>query len=188
MKRITITIAAIIMMMPLFGQTWKLDKAHGKLGFTVTHLMISEVEGWFKSFDITVSSSKADFTDAVITLTADISSINTDNDYRDNSLKSDKFFDAAKFPTFTFKSTSFTRVDDKKYKLAGQLTMHGITKPVTLDVVYNGTITNPMNKQPVAGFKLTGKVKRTDFGVGESSSAIVSDDVAILANVEITRQ
>lgn len=188
MKKIALVFAAFIFSLPLFAQTWKLDKAHGKLGFTVTHMMISEVEGWFKNFDVTVTASKADFTDAAITLTADVNSINTENDYRDKDLKSPHFFDAAKFPTLTFKSTSFKKVDEKNYKLTGELTMHGVSKTVTLDVVYNGTIVNPMNKLPVAGFKITGKLKRSDFGVGDSGTSVVGDEISILANVEITKQ
>ena len=109
MKRITMIIMAVMVSMATFAQAWNLDKAHAKLGFTVTHLMVSDVEGWFKTFDATLTSSKDDFSDAVITLTADVKSINTENDKRDEHLKSPDFFDAAKYPTLTFKSKSLTR-------------------------------------------------------------------------------
>jgi len=181
-------IAALMISMATFAQTWNLDKSHAKLGFTVTHLMVSDVEGSFKSFDVTLTSSKDDFTDAVITLTADVNSINTDNDKRDAHLKSPDFFDASKFPTLSFKSKSFKHIDGKNYKLTGDLTMHGVTKPVTLDVVYNGTITHPMSKKLIAGFKVSGTFKRSDFGVGGAMTGVVSDEVTLIANAEFVKQ
>ena len=188
MKRTFIFSLAIMAAISVGAQNWALDKNHAKLGFVVTHLLVSDVEGKFKNFDINVTAAKDDFTDAVIGLTADINSINTDNDYRDNDLKSEKFFDAAKFPSLSFKSTSITKVDAKNYKLNGNLTMHGITKPVVLDVVLNGVVQNPMSKKSVAGFKIKGVVKRSDFGIATSfPTSIVSDEVTIDANVELNK-
>ena len=171
-----------------FAQTWNLDKSHAKLGFTITHLMISDVEGTFKTFDVTLTASKEDFSDAAISLTADVNSINTDNEKRDAHLKSADFFDAAKYPSLSFKSKSFTQVSGKNYKLTGDLTMHGVTKTVTLDVVYNGTITHPMNKKLVAGFKISGTIKRSDFGVGGAMTGVLSDEVTLIANAEFVKQ
>lgn len=186
MKKVTLTAAIVFATLTTFAQGWAMDKAHSRLSFNVTHLMVSDVEGKFKSFDVSVTSSKDDFTDAVIELSADISSVNTDNDYRDNDLKGAGFFDAAKFPTLNFKSTSLTKIDAKKYKLKGNLTIHGITKPAELDVVFNGTFQNPMNKKTVAGFRIKGTIKRKDFGVGaDFPTAVVSDEVEIDANVEL---
>jgi polyisoprenoid-binding protein YceI len=187
MKRITMMMAAIMISAATFAQSWTLDKAHAKLGFSITHLMVSDVEGTFKTFDITLNSSKDDFSDAVITLTADINSINTDNDKRDAHLKSPDFFDAAKFPSLSFKSKSFTKVSGKNYKLTGDLTIHGVTKTVTLDVVYNGTITNPMSKKLVSGFKISGTIKRSDFGVGGAMTGVLSDEVTIIGNAEFDK-
>jgi len=188
MKKITLTAAIVFTAFTTFAQGWAMDKAHSRLNFNVTHLLVSDVEGKFKNFDVSVTSSKDDFTDAVIELSADISSINTDNDYRDNDLKSPNFFDATKFPTLSFKSTSFTKVDGKNYKLKGNLTIHGVTKPVELDVVFNGTSQNPMNKKTVAGFRIKGNIKRKDFGVGDNTpNAVVSDEVEIDANVELDK-
>ena len=187
MKKLNILVVALLAAGVASAQTWSLDKAHAKLGFVTTHLLISEVEGNFKSFDATVTSTKDDFSDAVIELTADVASINTDNEGRDKHLKSPDFFDAEKFSTLSFKSKSFTKVDGKKYKLTGDLTMHGITKQVTLDVVYNGTITHPFNKKPVAGFKITGTIKRSDFSVGSVPAAVVSDDIVISGNAEFIK-
>lgn len=185
----TLTLFSAIMFASLAAsaqQVWKADKAHSKLGFTVTHLLVSDVDGKFKTFDITVTSSKDDFTDAVIEVTADVNSVDTDNDNRDGDLKSPKFFDAAKFPALSFKSTSFTKVDGKNYKLKGNLTMHGITKPVELDVIFNGVIEHPMSKKPVAGFKIKGTIKRKDFDIASGfPTAVVSDEVELDANVEL---
>ena len=188
MKKALLTFAISTASILTYAQTWTLDKAHAKLRFTVTHLMVSDVDGLFKSFDVKITSSKDDFTDAVIELTADINSINTENDYRDNDLKSEKFFDAAKFPTLSFKSTSIQKIDTKNYKLSGNLTMHGVTKPIVLDAILNGTVVNPMSKKTVAGFKIKGLVNRTDFGIAPSfPTAVVSDEVAITANIEIDK-
>lgn len=188
MKKTLILSFVMMAAVALNAQTWSLDKAHAKLGFTVTHLLVSDVEGKFKNFDVTVVSAKDDFTDAQVTVTGDVNSINTENDYRDNDLKSDKFFDAQKFPTLTFKSTGITKIDAKNYKLSGNLTMHGITKPIVLDMVLNGVIQNPMNKKTVAGFKIKGSLNRTDYGIASSfPTSVVSDEVAIDANVELNK-
>ncbi|MEO6838799.1 MAG: YceI family protein, partial [Ginsengibacter sp.] len=118
--------------------TWTNDKMHSKLTFTVTHLMVSDVDGLFKNFDVTITSSKADFSDAVFDLSADVSSINTEVDMRDNDLKSPNFFDAATYPKITFKSTSIMPNGQNKYTLTGNLIMHGVTKLVTMDLWYRG--------------------------------------------------
>src|SRR5687767_7534789 len=103
MKKAYSIVAMLLVTSSVFAQTtWTVDKAHSKLGFSVTHMMISEVDGTFNSFDAKIVSSKEDFSDATIELTADINSIDTNNEGRDNHLKADDFFDAAKYPTFTF--------------------------------------------------------------------------------------
>jgi polyisoprenoid-binding protein YceI len=192
MKKIaTITIVAVMAILFAFksveNATWSLDKAHAKLGFTVTHLMVSDVEGWFKTFDAKVTSSKEDFSDAVAEMTADINSINTENEMRDKDLKSPSYFDAVKYPFITFKSKTFIKVDDKNYKVTGDLTMHGITKTVELNAICR-LGTNPKSKQTIAGFKITGMIKRSDFGIGKSMpSEMVGDDISILANAEFIK-
>lgn len=191
-KFATISIAAVMAVLFSFktteDATWSLDKAHAKIGFTVTHLMVSDVEGWFKTFDAKVTSSKEDFSDAVAEMTADAGSINTDNEQRDKHLKSADFFDVVKYPVITFKSKTFKKVDDKNYKVTGDLAMHGITKTVELDAVCR-LGTNPNSKQTVAGFKITGKIKRSDFGIGKSMpSEMVGDEVSIVANAEFIKK
>lgn len=170
-----------------FAQTWSLDKSHAGLSFTITHMMISDVDGKFKSFDAKVTSSKADFSDAVFELTAEASSINTDNDMRDGHLKGADFFDVEKFPKVAYKSTSFKKVADKKYVLLGNLTMHGVTKPVTLNVTLNGPVENPRSKKQMIGLKAIGTVKRSDFGISTMPEAALSNEIEIRANGEFVK-
>ena len=167
---------------------WSLDKSHAKLRFSVSHMMLSEVEGAFNSFDVKMISTKEDLSDAQIELTADVNTIDTDNPDRDGHLKKPDFFDAAKFSTLTFKGKSFRKASGKNYKLSGDITMHGVTKPVTLDVIYNGTAVNPHSKKTMAGFKVTGTLKRSDFAVGKDTpSAMVGDEITITSNFEMTK-
>lgn len=190
MKHLILTPAVLLLALTAYAQTWTVDKAHSKVGFTVTHLLLSEVDGNFKTFDAKITATKPDLSDAVFDLTADVKSIDTDNDRRDGDLKSEKWFDAAKYPTLTFKSSSFKKVEGKKYQAIGDLTMHGVTKPVTLDVTMNGPVTNesPRGKQEKVGFKVSGTLKRSDFGVGSAPVAVVSDEVEIRANGEFAKQ
>lgn len=188
MKKATIIAALLILSAATFAQTWTVDKAHSRIGFNFTHLAVSELGGTFNSIDAKITSSKPDFTDAVVEFSADINSINTDNEQRDKHLQTADFFDAEKFPKLTFKSTSWKKVGDKKYKVTGDLTLHGITKPVVLDVVYGGTTTHPQTKKPIAGFRITGTIKRTDFGIAPAMpSVMVSDDVNLQANTEFAK-
>lgn len=184
MKKIMLLAVAAIMTTASFAQqVWTADKAHSKLGFTVTHLGISEVDGTFKSFDAKMMSSKEDFTDAVFEMTADMTAITTNNEMRDGHLQKADMFDGAKFPTMTFKSTGITKTADKKYTLTGNLTMKGVTKPVTFDLTLLGTTAGKDGKK-VAGFKVAGTIKRTDFGVGSMPSLIVSDNVDLRGSGE----
>ncbi len=189
MKKLFSLFAALIVAGSSFAQsTWKVDNSHAKLGFSITHLLISEVEGSFKKFDATIVSTKDDFTDATITLTAEVSTVNTEDEKRDGHLKSEDFFDVAKFATLTFKSTAFKKIDAKNYKLEGILTMHGVSKPVVLDVIYNGSILHPYSKKMVAGFKVSGKINRPDFGIGAKyPSAVLGEEVALNANLEFVK-
>ncbi len=188
MKKLNILAALFLITGSAFSQAWTVDKAHAKLGFGITHMLLSEVDGSFKTFDATVTSSKADLSDAIFEVSADISSINTDNENRDNDLKSDKYFDAAKFAKLSFKSTSFKKVEGNKYKLTGDLTIKGVTKPVDLDVVVNGPIEHPRSKKQMIGLKASGTFKRTDFGIGGAGGAMLSEEVILIANGEFVKQ
>ena len=190
MKKIKLLTIALVVSVATFGQasTWKADKAHSKLGFSITHLLVSDVEGSFKSVDIKVTSSNPDFTDAVIELTAEAKSVYTDNDQRDEHLRGADFFDVEKFTTLTFKSKALKKLDGKKYKLTGDLTLHGVTKAVELDAILNGTGVNPMSKKTIAGFKVTGVIKRSDFAIGAKyPGAMLSDEVTLSANIELDK-
>ncbi len=191
MKKVILAATLLFSSAGAFAQTvWTADKAHAKVGFTVTHLLLTEVDGNFKNYEAKMTAAKPDLSDAVVELTADVNSINTENDRRDTHLKSPDFFDAAKHPTITFKSTSFQKVEGKKYKLMGNLTMHGVTRPVTLDAVLSGPVTmdSPRGKQEKAGLKLSGTLKRSDFGVGSTSTAVVGDEVELKATGEFAKQ
>ncbi len=146
-KLYSILIIAIISVNYLFSQTtWKADPMHSKLTFTVTHLSISDIFGLFQKFDATVISSQPDFSDAVFELSADVASVNTEVKMRDDDLRSPHFFDIEKFPKMTFKSTSISKTEENRYKLSGDLKLHGITKPVTMDLWFRGTINDAMSK------------------------------------------
>lgn len=170
---------------------WNFDKAHTKVEFTVQHLVITEVTGNFKAFEGSVVSPSEDFSGSDIQFSVDISSINTDNEQRDTHLKSDDFFNAEKFPKMTFKSTSFTKVSGKDYKLAGNLTIRDITKPITFDVTYNGIANDPWGNTK-AGFKLKGEINRFDYNLKwntltELGGAVVGSTVEITAKVELDK-
>lgn len=190
MKSFVFTIATLLTISAASAQTWSVDKAHAKVGFTVTHLMLSEVDGNFKIYDAKITATKPDLSDAVLELSADVNSINTDNDQRDGHLKSPDWFDAAKYPTLIFKSTSFQKVDGKKYKVVGDLTMHGVTKPITLDAVLTGPVTmdSPRGKQEKAGLKFSGTLKRSDFSLGSAPATVVSDEIELKAAGEFAKQ
>lgn len=171
--------------------TWTIDTAHSEIGFKVKHLVISTVSGKFNSFDGSVVSEKEDFSDAKISFSADIDSIHTGNDQRDGHLKSADFFDAANHPRLSFTSTSFEKSGDD-YKLTGDLTLKGVTRPVTLNVEFGG-VQQSMYGQTVAGFEITGKINRQDYGltwsaVTEAGGVVVSDEVKLLINVEVVKQ
>lgn len=193
MKKFSLILAliAVFLTFNLNAQTvWKQDPNHSKLGFVVTHLSIADVTGYFTTFDVTVTSSQADFSDAVIEMTADINTINTGIEARDKHLKSADFFDAATYPTMTFKSTSIEKTGDKQFKLKGNLTMHGITKEITVDLIHRGTIQNPMaNNADVAGLQILGTLKRSDFNIGSTfPDFAISDEVRIKADGEFSKK
>jgi polyisoprenoid-binding protein YceI len=187
MKKLTFILSAFFFLTAFttFNNVWKSDDPHSQLGFTVKHLGIADVSGTFNDFDATITSAKPNFSDAVVELTAKVSSIDTRVEARDNHLKSADFFDAEKYPALHFKSSSLKATGKNKYKLTGDLTMHGVTKKVILDMTYAGTIENPMSKKPTAGFQVTGVIKRSDFNIGNGFPApMISNEVRIKADGE----
>jgi polyisoprenoid-binding protein YceI len=186
MKKVILSLAAGLVTLATFAQTWSLDKAHSNVGFTITHMMISDVDGSFKSYDAKLTSSKVDFSDAIFEFSAEIGSINTSNDMRDGHLKGPDFFDAAKFSTVSFKSTKIKKGKGQNYTISGNLTMHGVTKPLVLAAVIKGPVENPRSKKQMMGITASGKVNRIAFGVG-TSGATLSDDVTIKVSGEFTK-
>jgi len=170
---------------------WTLDAAHSEIGFKVLHLVITNVSGKFDSFEGSVTTTSEDFADAQINFSADINSINTGNEQRDGHLKSDDFFNAEQFPKLTFASTSFKKVNGEQYKLEGTMTIRDITKPVTLDVEFGGTIVDPWGNLK-AGFEINGKINRKDFNLKwdaltETGGAVVSDEVKLHIHIELQK-
>lgn len=172
--------------------TYILDSAHSEIGFKIRHMMISTVTGTFKSYSGEMISEKDDFTDAQITFEADVNSIDTGNEQRDAHLKADDFFDANNYPKITFKSTKVEKKGDSTYKLYGDLTIKNITKPIELDVEYNGTVKDPWG-QIKLGFEVNGKISRSDFGlkwnaIMETGGVMLSEEVKLFANIELQKQ
>ena len=170
---------------------WKIDSAHSEVGFKVKHLVISTVSGKFNSFEGKLEGDPEDLTNAKITFSADIDSIDTGNEQRNGHLKSADFFDAANHPKLNFTSTSIEKKEDSEYKVTGNLEIRGTTKPVTLNVEFGGIHDN-LYGQTVAGFEITGKIKRLDFGltwnaVTEAGGVVVSDDVKLIINTELVK-
>ena len=166
---------------------WALDPMHSEVQFKVKHLVISTVTGSFKSFEGTVTTEGDTFEGAQVEFSLDVDSIDTNQEQRDGHLKSPEFFDAEKYPKITFKSTSFTGD-----KLTGDLTIKGITKSVTLDVDHGGTATDFYGKLK-AGFEVTGKINRKDFGltwsgVTEAGAVVVGEDVKLIINAQFAKQ
>lgn len=171
--------------------TWKIDPSHSEIKFKVKHLVVSTVTGQFDKFDATVEADKSDFSDAKISFWADVNSINTRNEQRDAHLKSADFFDAENFPKIEFMSKSITRKSDSDYEVSGNLTIRGVTKEVKLNVTYNGTVKG-FGGGEVAGFEITGKINRFDFGLKwnaltEAGGIVVGDEVKIEISCELTK-
>lgn len=172
--------------------TWKIDPAHSEIKFKVKHLMITTVTGYFRKFDCEVITESEDFnTTTSVRFTADINSIDTNNEQRDTHLKSDDFFNAEKYNQVIFTETRYEAIREEA-TLHGNLTIRGVTKPVILDVEYGGTVVDPYG-QTKAGFTVKGKISRKEFGlmwnaVTEAGSVVVSDEVKIDAEVQLIRQ
>jgi polyisoprenoid-binding protein YceI len=171
---------------------WTIDPAHSEIGFKIKHLVISTVSGKFTSFEGKLEGDPEDFTQSQISFTADIDSINTGNEQRDGHLKSGDFFDAAKHPKLSFSSTAIVNKNGSDYKVTGDLTIRGTTKPITLNVDFGG-IQNNMYGQTVAGFEITGKINRQEYGltwsaVTEAGGIVVSDDVKLAIDAELVKQ
>lgn len=189
-------LAAVLMMSAANAQVnWKVDASHSKLGFSVTHMMVSETDGKFKVYEGTASSkTEMDFSDASINFSVDAASINTEDEKRDGHLKSPDFFDVEKYPKITFKSTSMkpTGKGSTSYTLEGDLTMHGVTKKVKLNAIGASKVVKDPYGNLKNGFKVTGTINRKDFGLTwnaalEAGGVAVSEEVKIDLNIELNK-
>ncbi len=161
---------------------WVMDPAHSEVLFKVRHLLVSKVTGQFKKFNATVTTEDEDISTAKIHFTADISSVSTNNEQRDAHLRNSDFFDAENHPQLTFESDRLEKIDDENYKLYGILTMRGVSKSIVLNVEFGGITKDPWGLTR-AGFEVSGKVNRNDFGV---SFGIVSETGELLLGHEVT--
>jgi len=175
------------------ADTWQIDPMHTSVEFTVRHMMISNVKGTFEKTSGTVTIDGSDPTTAKIDATIDASSINTRVERRDADLKSPDFLDVAKYPTITFKSTKVEANGEGKWKVTGDLTLHGVTKPVVLDVEGTGApIKDPFGNTR-AGASATTKINRRDFGISynktlDAGGVMVGDEVSITIDVEAIKK
>jgi polyisoprenoid-binding protein YceI len=172
---------------------WKSDPIHSEIEFKVKHLMITTVTGYFGSFEVEAETEDDNFTNATsVIFTADVNSISTHNEQRDTHLKSADFFDAANYGQIRFVGNRYEQDSGSDYKLHGDLTIRGITKPVTVDVEFGGIVVDPYG-QTKAGFSVQSKIKRKEFGlmwdaVTEAGSVVVSDEIRIIGEIQLVKQ
>lgn len=172
---------------------WAIDPTHSEIGFKIKHLMITNVNGNFGQFSANVETeSENDFRNASINFEADINSVNTGNEQRDTHLKSAEFFDAEKFPKIKFVSTKTEAAGGSKYQVHGDLTMRGVTKPISFEADFSGLAKDPWGNNK-AGFEISGKINRKDFGLTwnaplEAGGVMVSDEVKIHGEVQLVKQ
>ena len=168
--------------------TWKADSAHSEVDFTIKHLGISNVHGRMGKVDATINYDEKDVTKSTVNATIDVSGLDTGQAPRDSHLKTDAFFDTTKYPSATFVSTSVAK-GGSGLTIAGNLTLHGVTKPVTLDVEGPTPPVPGMDKKPHAGFAASTTIHRTDFGIGDKfPAAVVGDDVKITIDLDVAKQ
>lgn len=170
---------------------WAIDPAHSEIGFKVKHLMITNVKGVFKEYNGTVYADGSDFTNADIEVHTNASSIDTSDEKRDGHLRTGEFFDVEKHKEIVFKSTSVQK-GGEGYVVKGNLTINGITKPVTLDAEYGGSMKDPWGNQK-HGFAVTGKINRKDWGLQwnaalEGGGFLVSDEVRVNCEIQLIKQ
>lgn len=171
---------------------WAVDPTHSEIGFKVKHMMFTNVSGQFANFTAEAQTNGDSFDDAKFSFSGDINSVSTGNADRDGHLQSADFFDAAQFPKLTFESTSFTKKSEGEYKLEGNLTVHGVTKPVTLDAEFGGIAKDPWGNTK-AGFSITGKLNRKDFGLTwnsalETGGVLVGEEVKLAIELQFVKQ
>lgn len=172
---------------------WVVDPTHSEVQFKVKHLMITTVTGYFQKFNMEAETEDEQFTSAKnVLFTADVNSISTNNEQRDTHLRSADFFDVEKYGEIRFEGTKYEKVSGNDYKLHGNLTIKGTSKPVTVNVEFGGIVVDPYG-QTKAGFTVSGKISRKEFGltwdaVTEAGSVVVGDDIKLLAEIQLVKQ
>lgn len=171
---------------------WEIDPAHSLLEFSVKHMMVTTVKGRFTAFSGAVNADEQNPADSSVQVTIDIASIYTGDENRDNHLRSPEFFDVATYPTATFTSTKVEPLGDNKYRVLGNLTIHGMTREVPLEVEYEGTGINPWGKR-IASFSAKTSFNRKDFGLNwnvalETGGVLVSDKVNLAIEAQVVEQ
>ncbi len=191
MKKLSLLAGVLSLAAPLAiaqTSTWAPDKAHSEVDFSILHLGLSHVHGRFGNIGGSIVMNDADVTKSTINVTIDVSTVDTGVAPRDNDLKSDHFFNAAQFPTATFVSTSVAK-SGGGLTVIGNLTLHGVTKPVTLNVEGPTGPVQGMDKKPHEGFSATTTVSRTAFGIGANMpSAVLGDDVTLTIDLDLSKQ
>ena len=172
-------------------EKWVIDPAHSEIRFKVKHMMFTNVSGSFEKFDASVETDGDNFEDAKIQFTGEAGSLITGNADRDKHLLSPDFFDVEKYPNLTFKSTSFKQKSGDEYELKGDLTINGVTKPVKLDVEFGGTAKDPWGNTK-AGFSVTGKLNRKDWGLNwnaalETGGVLVGEEVKLAIELQFVK-
>ncbi len=170
---------------------WTIDKAHSEIQFKVKHLVIATVTGQFNEFDASLETTGEDLTGAKAYFTAKVASISTNNTDRDNHLKSKDFFDAANHPEIRFVSSRFEKTGGDSYTMTGNLTIRGTTKEVALSIETGGNIVDPWGSTR-AGFEITGKINRFDYGLHwnvatEAGGLVVGPEVRLSMNIEMVK-
>lgn len=170
-------------------KVWSIDPTHSSIHFSVKHMVIATAKGSFGKYKVNVETDGLDFENAKIEMEIDVDSISTSTTDRDNHLRSADFFDAEKYPVIAFKSTEFIKISDENYKLLGNITVKGTTKPIEFNVEFGGQLTDPWGNIR-AGFNIKGAIDRFDFGLNwnsllETGNAMVGKTVKLEAEIEI---
>jgi polyisoprenoid-binding protein YceI len=190
MKRMILAVGILALAAPLsFAQTstWTSDTAHSEVDFTIRHLGISNVHGRFGKVAATVVLNEANIAQSTVTATIDVSTVETGETARDNHLKTDAFFDVAKYPVATFTSTSVQK-SGNGLKVAGNFTLHGVTKPIVLDVEGPSAPATGMDHKAHTGFSASTTISRSAFGIGPSfPPPMIGDEVKLTIELDVAK-
>jgi len=171
---------------------WAIDPTHSEIGFKVKHMMFTNVSGKFNAFEATIENEDDQFDTSVVSFSAEVNSVDTNNADRDNHLRSADFFDVEQFPKISFKSTGIKKINEGQFKVSGDLTIKDVTQNVTLDAEYSGLMKDPWGNTK-AGVSLNGKINRKEFGLAwnaalETGGVLVGEDIKLVAEVQLIKQ